>query len=93
MPIEPGDVLTVPTGAGLPPALFIAAEVMGLGTARSGTAGPFGPDELDALDVLPTTPVPALAVWGLVVVAGLFLGLAVWMTARPPLPGTAARGA
>ena len=56
-------------------------------------SGPFGPDEVDALDVLPTTPVPALAVWGLIVVAGLFLGLAVWMTARPPLPGTAAPGA
>jgi hypothetical protein len=50
-PIEPGDILTVPAGAGLPPAIFIPAEALGLGTLRSGTAGPFGPDDVDAIDL------------------------------------------
>jgi hypothetical protein len=54
IPIEEGDILTVPGPIPpLNPAIFIAAEVLGLGTARSGTAGPFGPDDLDALDVPP----------------------------------------
>ena len=50
MPIEEGDILMPPAAPG-PPALFIAAEALGLGTARSGTAGPFGPDDVDAIDV------------------------------------------
>jgi hypothetical protein len=47
-PIEPGDVLIPPAGAGLPPQIFIPAEYLGLMTVRSGTAN-MG-DELDALD-------------------------------------------
>jgi hypothetical protein len=51
MPIEEGDILMPPAQPGLPPGIFIAAEAMGLGTARSGTAGPFGPDDVDAIDL------------------------------------------
>jgi hypothetical protein len=51
VPIEEGDVLTVPAFVGGFPALFIAAESLGLATIRSGAAGPFGSDDLDALDV------------------------------------------
>jgi len=51
LPIEEGDVLTLPTAAGAFPAIFIPAEALGLGTLRSGsTAFTFG-DELDALDL------------------------------------------
>jgi hypothetical protein len=49
--IEEGDILMPPSVPGLPPAIFIAADALGLGTARAGTAGPFGPDDVDAIDV------------------------------------------
>ncbi len=58
VPIEEGDVLTVPTVPGLPPAIFLPAEVLGLATARMGTAGPWGPDDLNAMDVLIDPPLP-----------------------------------
>jgi hypothetical protein len=70
MPIEEGDILMPPAGPGLPPALFIAAEALGLGTSRSGTAGPFGPDDVDAIDV----PEPGFA---LQLVAGIAFLVAV----------------
>jgi PEP-CTERM motif len=53
VPIEEGDVLSVPIpGAGPFPSLYIAAEALGLATVRSNTneLTPFG-DELDALDL------------------------------------------
>lgn len=52
IPIEEGDVLSVPTIAGGAPSIYIAAEALGLATVRSGTATftPHG-DELDALDL------------------------------------------
>jgi PEP-CTERM motif len=54
VPIEEGDVLSVPLpgGASPFPSIYIAAEALGLGTVRSGTneLTPFG-DELDALDL------------------------------------------
>jgi hypothetical protein len=48
IPIEPGDILTTPKMGGVSPfpAIFIAAEWLGLSTARMG--GPM--DDLDALD-------------------------------------------
>jgi hypothetical protein len=56
IPIEAGDILTTPLptfmgGVSPFPGIFIAAENIGLGTIRSGTAMPgnFG-DDLDALD-------------------------------------------
>ncbi len=60
VPIEPGDILMPPVVPGIPPAIFIPAERLGLATVRSGTAfvcvgGPTG-DDLDALD---TRMVPA----------------------------------
>jgi hypothetical protein len=64
VPIEEGDVLTVPAFAGGFPAIFIAAEAAGLGTLRSGTAGPFGADDVDAIDL----PEPG---FGLQLAAGL----------------------
>jgi len=51
LPIEEGDVLTIPMVAGGAPAIFIPAEALGLATARSGMEE-YG-DELDALDVVP----------------------------------------
>ncbi len=61
MPIEEGDILTTPIptflgGVSPFPAIFIAAENLGLGTARSGTSLvlPFGED-LNALSA-PMTP-------------------------------------
>ncbi|VAW44277.1 hypothetical protein MNBD_GAMMA02-1771 [hydrothermal vent metagenome] len=48
IPIEEGDILTVPTLPGAVPAVFIAAEVLGLFTARAGA--PIG-DDLDAIDL------------------------------------------
>jgi hypothetical protein len=70
IPIEEGDVLTPPPGAGLPPALFVAAETLGLGTLRSGTAGPSGfGDDLDAMDVLP--PATPVANWAIGALAAL----------------------
>jgi hypothetical protein len=50
VPIEEGDVLTVPAVAGGLPALFVAAESLGLATLRTAP-GPFGSDDLDALDI------------------------------------------
>lgn len=61
--IEEGDILTVPfTGPfamSANPAIFIAAEALGLLTARSGLPLPFSPygDDLDALSVV--IPIPA----------------------------------
>ncbi len=53
VPIEPGDVLTAPVGGpGFAPGIVVTAEALGLATARSLTAGPFGSDELNALDVI-----------------------------------------
>ncbi len=54
IPIEEGDILTTPLPTSLGgvspfPAIFIAAENLGLGTLRSGWAGNFG-DDLVALD-------------------------------------------
>ena len=52
VPIEEGDVLSLPAGFTPFPSIFIAAEALGLATARSG-ATPFGfGDDLDALDIL-----------------------------------------
>ncbi len=50
LPIAPGDILVPPVAGGVSPnpGIFIAAENLGLRTARSGA--PLG-DELDALDV------------------------------------------
>lgn len=60
VPIEPGDILMPPPVPGMPPAIFIPAERLGLATARTGTgiicAGLMRGDELDALD---TRMVPA----------------------------------
>jgi hypothetical protein len=82
-PIEEGDVL-IPVGSGVPPAIFIGAEALGLATLRGGTAGPFGSDDLDALDVFtppPPTVVPALGAWGQGVLVMLLLGVPL-LTAR-----------
>jgi hypothetical protein len=54
IPIEEGDILTRPPALGLPPAIVMPAEMMGLATRRSGTVtGPGFPfaDDVDALDV------------------------------------------
>jgi hypothetical protein len=69
VPIEEGDLLTPPPALGLPPAIFIAAENAGLGTLRSGTAGPFGADDVDAIDL----PEPGFGL-------GLVVGLAFMVT-------------
>lgn len=51
IPIEEGDILMPPPQAGMPPRMWIPAEMLGLATFRSGTAvEPYG-DDLDALDV------------------------------------------
>ena len=69
VPIEEGDILTIPTGPGLAPAIFIGAEALGLSTARlAGIA-----DDLDALSGLSipipaTLPLMASAIAGLVFV-------------------------
>ncbi|MCP5021347.1 MAG: hypothetical protein GY930_06185 [bacterium] len=54
IPIEAGDILTTPldpTLGGLSPfpGIFVAAELLGLNTVRSGMVMPFG-DDLNALD-------------------------------------------
>ena len=51
VPIEEGDILMAPAAPGMTPGIFIAAEALGLATARSGAAGQFGADDLDALAV------------------------------------------
>ncbi|MFP8876019.1 MAG: PEP-CTERM sorting domain-containing protein [Myxococcota bacterium] len=48
IPIVEGDILTQPTGAGGPPAIFVPAEALGLVSAR-GKEEPG--DDLDALDL------------------------------------------
>ncbi len=48
LPISEGDLLIPPTGAGLPPRIFVPAEYLGLATVRSGA---LRNDELDALDI------------------------------------------
>ncbi|HEV8113393.1 MAG TPA: hypothetical protein VGR31_11515 [Planctomycetota bacterium] len=59
IPIEPGDILTTPVAGGMSPfpAIFIAAEQLGLSTLRSG-GGPVA--DLDALDtrVIGQTGIP-----------------------------------
>ena len=75
-PIEEGDVLTLPTALGAPPAIFIPGEVLGLATARSGAPGPFAPDDLNALDVVGPAPVPALDASGALALAAALIGLA-----------------
>lgn len=50
--IEPGDILTLPVGPGLPPSIYIAAEWLGLATVRGPFPVLFG-DDLDALDCVP----------------------------------------
>ena len=55
IPIEEGDILTTPLPMGLGgvspfPGIFLAAENIGLGTLRSGTAMGNTGDDLDALD-------------------------------------------
>jgi hypothetical protein len=82
VPIEEGDVLTVPAGPGLPPCIFIAAEALGLATGRSGTAGPNGPDDLDALDLVPRHVVPAHPTWVLAPLAALLLSAGLWLAQR-----------
>lgn len=82
VPIEEGDVLTFPAVAGLPPCLFIAAEALGLGTVRSGSAGAFGADDLDALDVAPPLAFPAYPTWVLVPLAALLLSTGGWLAQR-----------
>ncbi|MBL8862044.1 MAG: hypothetical protein JNK02_08535 [Planctomycetes bacterium] len=50
LPIEPGDVLTTPVAGGNGrPGIFIAAEVLGISTQRSGGAR----EELDGLSISP----------------------------------------
>ncbi len=67
IPIEEGDILAPPAGPGLPPAIFIAAEALGLTTVRSGSAVSYGvinptyladlwADDLDALDMVDDRP-------------------------------------
>lgn len=73
VPIEEGDVLTT-AGPGVPPGIFLAAEVMGLGTIRAGTAGPFGADDVDALDILRPLKVPAFGAVGHAALVALLLG-------------------
>ena len=53
LPIEPGDILFNPPGAGQRPRILIAAENMGLATERSGQVGEG--DDVDAM--LALTPV------------------------------------
>jgi len=55
IPIEEGDILTTPLPTGFGgvspfPGIFIAAENLGLGTLRSGTASGNTGDDLNALD-------------------------------------------
>lgn len=97
MPIQEGDILSLPIPAGtvMPggyvavggglPSIFIMAEVMGLATARSGTAMSYGvinpaygvdfwPDDIDAIDVISTgvvVPLPAAAWLALPLLAAL----------------------
>lgn len=89
VPIEEGDVLTLPTGPGLPPAIFLPAEALGLGTARTFTAGPWGPDDLNAMDLLidpPVPPVPSASGLGyLLIVVALVASAALLRSPRVSL--------
>ena len=77
----------MPLSPGLPPAIFIAAETLGLGTIRSGTAGPTGfADDLDAMDILPPGHVPALPTVALGALALCLLATASWGLARRRRP-------
>jgi len=73
LPIEEGDILTLPAVAGGLPSILVPAEWLGLATLRSGGPLPFGPfgDDLNALDV---TPVPEPT--SLALVATLLVGMA-----------------
>ena len=54
VPIEPGDILEPPLVPGQTPAIWIAAEPLGLATVRSGSPNQWGwGDELDALGLIP----------------------------------------
>ncbi len=66
LPIEEGDVLTVPVAGGSPfPSIFIPAEHLGLATIRSGTTGGLNlGDDLDALDVVPEPGTVTLLAFG-----------------------------
>ncbi len=59
LPIEPGDILGPPAAMGLTPQIIVAAEALGLATARSGMAN-IG-DDLDGLDAQFGGPVPPIA--------------------------------
>ncbi|MGR8918427.1 MAG: hypothetical protein ACU85V_02320 [Gammaproteobacteria bacterium] len=81
-PIEAGDILTLPVPGAGTPAIFIAAEALGLATVRSGVPlrfQGFG-DELDAL----TAPVPVPA--GLPLLASALAGLGLAWRRRPRAP-------
>ena len=86
-PIEPGDVLMDPVSAaralglddpppGTPPAIAIAAEYLGLGTERSGTAVPVAGsyiigDDLNALDIVPEPAGVTIAMIGLIALSNV----------------------
>jgi hypothetical protein len=61
LPIQPGDILTLPIPGGVSPfpSIFVAAEWLGLATTRTNGV-PFGGDDLDALDTraVPATGLP-----------------------------------
>jgi hypothetical protein len=54
VPIEPGDILTLPVAGGISPfpSIWIPAEALGLATRRTNPQLEFG-DDLDALDLCP----------------------------------------
>jgi hypothetical protein len=59
LPIEEGDILTIPAVPGGLPAVLIPAEALGLATFRSFGGGFNGHgDELDALDMIVPVPEP-----------------------------------
>jgi hypothetical protein len=77
IPIEEGDVLTIPAAPGLPPQIVIPAEALGLATVRSGLGMSWGvpnpqwgdqdlwADDLDALAKVPEPSTFLLAALGL----------------------------
>jgi hypothetical protein len=85
IPIEEGDVLTIPSAPGLPPQIVIPAEALGLATVRSGLGMSWGvpnpqwgdqdlwADDLDALDKMVIPEPTTLLIWTLL--AGLGAGL------------------
>ncbi len=83
VPIEEGDVLSVPIpGGNGAPSIYIAAEALGLGTVRSQTneLTPFG-DELDALDLFLAGDLDGD---GFVGITDLNVVLGVWNQLVPP---------